>query len=193
MNLPRRAAIAKVLTTHAEQAADEIERILFERDPDWTRRHPSPAPQNSPSSFAQLAAEEHLRALADEGHSPAEIARDYLAQPDAFEEALRIHQERNNSADNANATAASNSPNISHQRQEDPPKPNPDNVWGAVHKLRDRFGPEAAQILVDALSQEMQGRMDAAAQRVCEEVEREKQQREKQRNYIATLFADLAT
>lgn len=178
MNLVRRARILNILLAHMTQAADEIERVLFERDPDWTRRQPSPSPANAPAGFAQAAAEEHLRALASEGYDADEVARDYLAQPDAppntpdaFERAIQAHREQDAKLQQ-------------HPSPQDPPRPNPDNVWGAVHKLRDRFGNEAAQILVDALSREMEGRMDAAAQAQCVKAEHEKWQRDQERDRI---------
>lgn len=165
MNLVRRAQVLNIILAHMTNAADEIERVLFERDPDWRKHAPSPSPTNAPAGFAQVAAEDHLRALAEQGRDPDQAARDYLAQPDerpviddAFERALQTHRERHAKPQDASSTQE-------QPKRQEPPRPNPDNVWGAVHKLRERFGEEAAQVLIEALS----SRMDAQAERIARE------------------------
>lgn len=200
MNLPRRAAIFTILHRLAEQAADEIERTLFERDPDWHKPAPQIPPKTAPAGFAQANTEPPPRTLAPIAQSNNEPVSDTAAQfPPKFftqhaaEQHLReilqlgdglhdLTRLLKTYADLANDARALTEPQKQASPQEEPktqeepprppigyqrqsPRPNPDNVWGAVHKLRERFGEEAASILIDALS----GRMDTRTEKIVRE------------------------
>lgn len=231
MNLPRRAAILTILLAHAEQAASEIERLLFERDPYRRKPLPQIPPKTAPAGFAQANAEPPPRDLAKPtAQEPAHAPQDTAAQfpPKFFTQyaaeqhlrevfqvrdglldlarllktyvelandsrALTEPQEQASPQEPPKACELAPPPKTDDQKTDDhqaPPRPNPDNVWGAVHKLRARFGEEAAQVLIEALSGRMEAQAEKVAREEAEKIEAKRQAEAKRERITERVLRD---